>query len=228
MPRLRGWASRSQREVMMLRKLAGLTLGVFALILVFGTDARSADFSGTSFTCLQYTNGLGDQSTGRMQSNLARLWIHGYLAGYYKGQGKLEWSADPADAKVFDDLIALYCSSSPQSTILNMALLGIAKAPHKLPEVAFGDYAPSTYTCGQHLDAKNGTAAAANKADLAEMWAFAFIQGFKNVSQPDTQIGLENKSTVINVILGNKVCGANRDKPMMDYAAMVAEKVKMK
>ena len=210
----------------MLRKLAGLAASIVVMMYV-STGAMAADFGGT-FTCLQYTNGLGDNSTGRMQSNLGRLWIHGYLAGLYKGQGNLEWSADPADAKAFDDLIALDCSASPQATILIMALKGIGVAPHKLPAVATGDFSPLTYTCGQHLDAKNGAAAAANKADLAEMWAFAFIQGFKNASQPDMQIGAENKPALIKAILGDKVCGANRDKPLMTYVAMVAEKVKLK
>ncbi len=207
------------------RNFACLIAGVGAMLLVSVAHAANGEFSGGTFTCLEYTNGLGESSAGKMQTSLAHLWVLGYLAGYYKGKGTLELSDDAADGKAFDDLLAQKCGESPQGSILAVSLQAIAAEPHKLPKVAAGDFSPATYTCGQHLDAKGGAASAANGADLAELWAFAFIQGFKNVALPDMAINPENKPPLIGAM--NKVCGGNRDKLYMDYAALVAERVKI-
>ncbi len=221
----------------LLRNLAGLAVGIVALISVSAASAAgrrpeprpasSFEFTGATFSCLQYTNGLGDNSIGKMQSTLAHLWVEGYLAGYYRGQGNLEFSDDPAARQAIDERLATLCATVPQTSMLAVALKGIAIAPHKLPVTVVTEFSPSTYTCGQHLDAKNGAAAAANRADLVEMWAFAFIQGFKNVKQPEMMIDLENKPTLINLILSDRYCGGSRDKLLMDITALLAERVKM-
>lgn len=218
--------------MLIVRKWAGLLAGIGMLMWFGGAQAAAPKganpgFSGGLFTCLQYINGLGENSAGRMQSNLAHIWVQGYLAGYYKAQSKLDFGADAAEVKTLDDLLAAQCQALPQDSILTVSLHRLAVEPHKLAAVVANDFSPSSYTCGQHLDAKNGAAAAANKADLAELWAFAFIQGFKNVSQPDMEINPENKPTLIGVVLSDRACGKNRDKLFMDYAAQVAEKVKL-
>ncbi|MSO73361.1 MAG: hypothetical protein EXQ84_07130 [Rhodospirillaceae bacterium] len=212
------------------RKLACLVAGigiaaVAAMTLVAGAQAADGEFDGGSFTCLSYTNGLGDSSAGKMQSNLAHLWVFGYLAGYYRGQGKLEMSDDPADTKAVDDLLAQKCREVPQASILAVSQQSIAVEARKLPKVVTREFSPATYTCGQHLDAMAGAAAAVNGADLAELWAFAFIQGFKNVGLPDMAINPENRGPLVGAM--NKVCANNRDKLYLDYAALVAEKVKI-
>jgi hypothetical protein len=94
-----------------------------------------------------------------------------------------------------------------------------------VPGKALGGFTPATYTCGQHLDGKGGTAAAANAADIAELWAFAFIQGFKTVGNADVEIQSEFKDPLVNAV--NKACSSNRDKPYIDYVALVAERVKI-
>jgi hypothetical protein len=101
----------------------------------------------------------------------------------------------------------------------------LTNEPRKLPKNVTTDFAPSTYTCGQHVDAKSGAAADANRADLAENWAFAFIQGAKNVATPNMEIRAENKPQLIAVM--NKACGNARDTLYGDLAALVAEKVKI-
>ncbi len=211
------------------RKLACLAAGIGAMMVVaVGAHAGQAatGFSGGTFSCLEYTNGLGDASAGKMQSNIARIWIQGYLSGYYTGKKTYETTDDAAEAQALDDLVISKCKELPQASILTVALQAIAIAPHKIPsKVAGVDLTPGTYTCGQHLDAKGGPAAAANAADLTEMWAFAFIQGYKNVGLPDMEIKPEFKEVLINAL--NKVCGGARDKLYMDYTALVAEKVKI-
>ena len=223
----------------MLRNLAGLAVGLVALLSVSAANAAqgrrqppprpasSLEFTGATFSCLQYTNGLGGNSVGKMQSSLANLWAQGYLAGYYRGQGNLEFSDDPAARQVIDERLATLCATVPQTSVLAVALKGIAIEPRKLPATVVTEFSPSTYTCGQHLDGKNGAAAAANRADLAEMWAFAFIQGFKNVKQPEMLIDLENKPTLINLVLSDRYCGGSRDKLLMDATALLAERVKL-
>lgn len=209
-------------------KLVCLVAGVGALMMAAGAqaaDTGNGEFSGGTFTCLQFSNGLGDNASGKMQSNLARLWMLGYLAGYYKVQGKLEMSEEPGDVRKLDDLIVQKCKEFPQATIFAVSAQMLATESHKLPKNVTSDFSPGTYTCGQHVDAKGGVASDANKADLAEMWAFAFIQGAKNVASPNMEIRAENKPQLIAVM--NKACGNARDTLYADLAALVAEKVKI-
>jgi hypothetical protein len=210
-----------------LRKLACLMAGVGALMVVSSAQAAGAGeaFSGGTFTCLQFTNGLGDNSSSKMQSNLARLWILGYLAGYYKAQGKLEMTDDAGEMRKIDELMVSRCREFPQATILGMAAQALANEPHKLPKTVMGDFSPDTYTCGQHVTARGGVAADATKADLAEMWGFAFIQGFKNVGSPNMEIRSENMPSLMGV--ANKACGNAKETKYLELMALVAEKVKI-
>ncbi len=208
------------------RKITCLVAG--ALMLAFGAHVAAAadgEFSGGQFTCLQYTNGLGANASGKMQSNLARLWMLGYLAGYAKAQGKLEWSDDKADEQKLSDLILTRCREFPQNAILAVSMQSLVNDAKKIPKATGTDFSPGDYTCGQHVDAKAGAAADTVKADLADLWAFAFIQGFKNVGAPDMEISADNKPQLTGVIA--KTCGNNRAVPFMDLTALVAEKVKL-
>jgi hypothetical protein len=202
-------------------------LAFLAAALTAGVGARAGEggFSGGTFTCLQYVNGLGDNSAGRVQSAIAHLWIQGYLSGYYKGKGTLEFTDDPAEPQALGDEMVRRCQTLPQNSILAVTLQTVASQPRKMPKLAHAEFSPSTYTCGQHLEAKGGPAAKANAADLAEMWAFAFIQGYKNVALPDMEIKPEFRDVLINAV--NKVCANNKDKFYADYAALVADRVKI-
>ena len=216
-----------------IRFLSRLAVATVIALVFAAAGAKAADapagsageFDGSKFTCLNYTNGLGESSSMRAQSMIAHLWMEGYLAGFYKAQGKLEMSADKADAQMLDNLMLQRCRDFASYTILTVAQQAIGKDPHKLPAEAVPDFAPASYTCGQHLDAKKGSAGDANKADLADLWAFAFIQGFKNASQPQMVIPLENKDVLVGAV--NKNCGNNRNMSFLDLTALVADKVKL-
>ncbi len=190
------------------------------------TPGGVTGFSGGTFSCLEFTNGLGGNSVGRIQSTIARLWMLGYLTGYYKGKDTLEFSTDPGESAAMDALLVQKCKETPSAPILTVALQGIVVESRKLPELALGEFKPGTYTCGQHLDAKDGPASKANAADLAEMWGFGFIQGFKNVAQPDVEIQPEFRDTLVGAL--NRACGNSRDKLFLEMAAQVADRVKIK
>jgi hypothetical protein len=204
---------------------ASLALAVTGSCAVAGSAPPSPGFVGGSFTCLQFNNGLGDNALGRMQSAIARIWVHGYLVGYYKKQDKLEVTEDPNEGALIENVLVQTCAENPQASILSVALRAVASEARKVPKTVGVDFNPSEYTCGQHVNSKNGAAAAANRADLAELWAFGFVQGYKNVNQPDVEIRPEYKTPVLNAV--NKACGSSKDKLFMDMTAAVADKVKI-
>jgi hypothetical protein len=210
-------------------QMARLSAGVAAVALMLGATAsetRAADAGfGSSFTCLQLTNGLSGSSSGKAPSDLARVWIHGYLTGYYKTQGKLEMTDDPDGYQDFSDSLVRTCKDFPQASILGISVQYLVKRDRKMPGAAGSGFTPSSYTCGQHTDAKAGSAGDLNKADLAELWAFALVQGNKNVGTPDMEIPSEYMQPVIGAL--NNACVKNRDTLYMDLAAQVADKVKI-
>jgi hypothetical protein len=206
-------------------------LAVAALFVLAGavSAARAADvsneFDGANFTCLAYTNGLGESSSSKTQSTLARLWVEGYLAGLYKAQGTLAFSDDKADNEVLSALLLQRCRDYPNFTLMGVAAQTIAKDPHKLPAKTVAEFSPGTYTCGQHADAHSGGSSDATRAELADMWAFAFIQGYKNATAKDMVIPMENKPVLVGIV--NKHCASSRDMSFIDMTAQVADKVKL-
>ena len=112
-------------------------------------------------------------------------------------------SEDKADEDKVVNLMLQKCREYPASSILAVSQQAIAKEKIKLPAVALADFSPATYTCAQHTEAKKGGAASANKADIAELWSIAFIQGFKNVEQKDMVIPMENKAVLTGAIANN-------------------------
>jgi hypothetical protein len=199
---------------------AALALGVST-----GAMAQQGEFDGSAFTCLQYTNGQGENSSGKAQAGLAKIWVTGYLAGYYKAKGNLEIVDDKEAEGKLNSSILSKCREYPQTSILTVSMQALGSDARKLPAMVTADFNPQSYTCGNHVDAKNGSAADGMKADLAELWAFAFIQGFKNVAQPDMVIPMENKKVLTGAISNN--CAKNRDTPYFDLTALVADKVKL-
>ncbi len=204
--------------------VAGVALAAAMALGASAANAQGAEFDGTSFSCLQYTSAAADNSSTKAQAGLAKLWINGYLAGFYKAKGKLELVDD---AKASDSIAARMsakCKEMPQQYVWVIArdLMGaedlkLSKATESLDV--------GSYTCATHVDAKAGSAADVMKADLADLWAFAFIQGFKNVTDKDMVINLENKPMLIGAVSRN--CGKMRDKTFLDLTAMVAQAVKL-
>lgn len=209
-----------------MRFLKNLAAAVAGLAML-AAPAMSAEleFTGSKFTCLEYTNGLGENASGRLQSVIARVWIHGYLSGFYKASQKLNIVDDAAAGEALDNSLLQTCREWAARDILGVSLEILAKADRQMPAKAGADFSPVGYTCEQHTKAKAGGAGDANKADIAEAWAFAFIQGYKNLAQPDLEIPVESKAQLVGAI--NNVCLKNAALPYMDIAALVSEKVKL-
>lgn len=207
--------------------LKSFVIGIGAVVALAAgpAAAQQGEFDGASFTCLQYTSGQGENSSGKAQAGLAKLWMMGYLAGYYKAKGNLEIVDDASADERLSSTILSKCREYPQTSILTVSMQAIATDARKLPAMAAADFNPQSYTCGNHVDAKAGSAAESMKADLADLWAFAFIQGFKNVGQPDMVIPMENKPVLTGAVTKN--CEKNRDTAFFDLTAMVAQAVKL-
>lgn len=199
--------------------LAGLAM------LTAPAMAADVEFTGSKFTCLEYTNGLGENASGKLQSVIARVWIHGYLSGYYKAGQKLNLVDDAAAGDALDNNLLQTCREWASRDILGVSVEVLAKTDRQMPAAAGADFSPVGYTCEQHIKARSGAAADANRADIAELWAFAFIQGYKNLNQPDLEVPVESKAQLVGAI--NGVCNKNAGLPYMDIAALVSEKVKL-
>lgn len=219
----------------MLKSIAGLAAGFavsLGLMLVTAgayaaapASSASGEFTPSKVTCLEYTNGLGENSSNRMQSEISRIWMLGYLAGYYKAGNNLQFTEDAVEAAKIGDLMLQRCRDSPQASILVVAMKALASEPHQLPTAVAADFAPGKFTCGEYVEAKTGAANAAAKADLAELWGFGFIQGYKNVAQQDMEIPINVKPQLLGAV--QRSCGNNKATLFMDLVALVADKVKL-
>lgn len=189
--------------------------------------AADVEFTGSKFSCLEYTNGLGENASGKLQSVIAKIWIQGYLAGYYKAANKLELVDDPAAAETLDNNLLQTCRTWASSDIMGVSLAVLAKTDRPMPAKVGADFSPVGYTCAQHVKARGGAAADANRADVAELWGFAFIQGYKNVNQPELEVPVTAKAQLMGVV--NKRCAvpASAQTPYMDMIALVSEAVKL-
>jgi len=207
----------------LLKTLAAVVAGL--AMLAAPATAADVEFTGSKFTCLEYTNGLGENASGKLQSVIARVWIHGYLAGFYKASQKLTLVDDAAAGEALDNNLLQTCREWAARDLLGVSLEILAKVDRQMPAKAGADFSPVGYTCEQHTKAKSGAAADANRADIAELWAFAFIQGYKNLTQPELEVPVDSKTQLVGAI--NNVCVKNAGLPYMDIAALVSEKVKL-
>lgn len=212
-----------------LKSIAGLAAGLGLMVAAAGAYAAApsaaGEFTPSKVTCLEYTNGLGENSSGKMQSDISRIWMLGYVAGFYKAGAALEMTDDAAEGAKLTDLMLQRCRDSPQASILVVAMKALVIEPHKVPQVVTGDFNPAKFTCGDYVDAKAGASNTAAQADLAELWGFGFIQGFKNVAQADMEIPIAVKPQLLGAVA--RSCGNNRATLFMDLTALVAEKVKL-
>ncbi|MBL8645029.1 MAG: hypothetical protein JNK21_13925 [Rhodospirillaceae bacterium] len=199
----------------------------FAAAMVMGVSAaqaQGAEFDGTTFSCLQYTSASSENSSTKAQSGLAKLWVNGYLAGYFKAKGTLSISEDAKAGDAIASTLAAKCKEQPGAPVWVIARDALGAEDRKLPKNA-ESIDISAYTCAAHVDAKAGSASDMMKADLADLWAFAFIQGFKNFTDKDMAINMENKPMLTGAVARN--CGKMRDKTFLDLTAMVAQAVKL-
>lgn len=178
--------------------------------------ATAREFSGVEFRCSALVDGPG---VG-YHSALARLWAHGYLAGYAKA-GKA--SALTGDEQALGQALRTSCAARPETFLFTLAGGDLAKSPPAMSETAAA-FPAGTYQCRDYTAARGG--GATDQADFAELWAFAFIQGFKNAAQPGLEIPFETKAQLIGALSG--ACAKNPDTGFLDLTALVAEKVKLK
>jgi hypothetical protein len=203
--------------------LSGVALAAALVIGASSAQAQGAEFDGTNFSCLQYTSATAENSSTKAQSGLAKLWVAGYLSGFYKAQGKLDVTGDTASADKLNSDLAAKCKEFPSATIWALSAK-LAEADRKMP-VKQENLDVSTYTCAMHTDAKAGSAADMMKSELADLWAFAFIQGFKNFTDKEMVINMENKPLLTGAVA--RTCGRMRDKNFLELTAMVAQAVKL-
>lgn len=175
--------------------------------------AAVKDFSAGEFRCLAF-----DRPGGREQAAVAPLWAHGYLSGAYAAQGKL---ALLGKDDTLTPAVRAACAAAPQTLLLALAKSDFAKAPRELPD-AMPSFAPAAFTCRMYAGAR----ADKTLTDFADLWALAFVQGYKNFGQPDEEISHESRPVLLKAIAA--ACTKN---PEIGFAALmsaVAAKVKIK
>jgi hypothetical protein len=208
----------------MMKILSGVALAASMALGATAVKAQGAEFDGTNFTCLQYTSSMADNSSTKAQGGLAKTWVMGYLAGFYKAADKLQVVEEAKAADAIAGALAAKCKEAPQGTIWAVAGF-LAGDTRKIPKMASDSLDLNTYTCAAHTDAKAGSAAEMMKADLADLWAFAFIQGYKNFTDKEMVINMENKPVLTGAVSRN--CSKMRDKTFIDLTGMVAQAVKL-
>jgi len=204
--------------------LSGAAFAASLALGATGAQAQGAEFDGTNFTCLQYTSSLAENSSTKAQGGLAKMWVMGYLAGYYKAGGKLEVVDDAKAGDSIASALASKCKEAPQGTIWAVAGF-LAGDKRKVPKMASESMDLNAYTCAAHTAAKGGSAADNMKADLADLWSFAFIQGYKNFTDKEMVINMENKPVLTGAV--NRNCSKMADKTFLELTGMVAQAVKL-
>ncbi len=169
------------------------------------------DFSAGEFRCLAF-----DRPGARDQSAVAPVWAHGYLSGAYQAQGKLTLTARD---DTLTPLVRAACAAAPQTLLLAIAKDGLAKTPRALPDT-LPAFAPMAFTCRMYAGADKAV------TDVADLWALAFIQGYKTVGQPDVEISYESRAVLLKAIAG--ACAKSPGIGFATLMSAVAAKVKIK
>jgi len=177
--------------------------------------ATARNFTGEEFRCAALATGVTAQPA------LAQLWAHGYVAGVYKARNALTFAGTADEA--FDSALRDVCMQYPQAFLLAAASQELAKVPRPMSP-ATAAFSPVSYACKDYVAARNG----ANKAeaDFADLWGFAFIQGYKSVNQPGLEMPFEVRPQLLGAVAG--ACAKTPEVGFLDLTALVAEKVKLK
>lgn len=175
--------------------------------------ADAKNFAGAEFRCGTLFTGAGVTS----RSVLAQMWVQGYLAGSYKAQNKLTFADASLDAALFDA-----CKAHSEAFLVDVTGQVLAKVPRPLP-AATGAFSPELYTCADYVAARGANTA---QADFADLWGFAFIQGYKNVGQPNLELPFDIKPQLLTTIAG--ACAKNPTTRFIELTELMASKVKLK
>ncbi len=203
-------------------------LGVAAIALGLGlgaAQAQTGEFNPAEMRCLDFVNGQGDNATNKARADLARLWIMGYLTGNYQGREKLELVDDMDAENNAVRAILSKCRENPEVSLLTVSEFVASDRGRDIPNTLSNEWNPTSYLCGDHADGLQGTASDVLMADLAHMWAFAFVQGYVNTQDPDNLIPIENKPAIDGAISRN--CANMRDTSYFDLIHAVAQSVKV-
>jgi peptidylprolyl isomerase len=175
--------------------------------------AEAKDFSAIEFRCL-----AADSRPGAgMQTALAEVWTHGYLAGAAKAQNALNFAQGSASS------LLTACKTYPQAFLLVLANQELSKTSGPIAGTNAA-FAPAGYTCKDYVAARDG--ADKTQADLIDLWSFGFIQGFKNVGQPNMEIPFEVRPQLLTVAAN--ACAKTPELSFVDLMGQVAAKVKLK
>lgn len=174
------------------------------------------NFSASEFKCAGLLSGQGVTT----QSAIAQLWTHGYLAGRFQATGALNFSSAPAGD---DPALAETCAKYPLAFLLTAASQELAKTPRDLPANPVGAKVEG-YTCKQFAESRKSKDKDAG--ELVGLWTFAYIQGYKNVSQPEMEIPFDARTRLLDAMAG--ACAKFPDRNLVDLAAAVAAKVRIK
>lgn len=193
---------------------------VFAVLaLAAAAQAQPSRFDGASFTCTDYLAAQDVKVPERSRTELANIWMHGWIAGLYTAAEVFQLSDAATDADALTGAILASCRELPNASLMAVGLSKLASIRFKIPRRVTADVSLDQYTCADHLKAK------AERAELAELWSFAFIQGFKNARQPDMLIPVENRAALDAAVRKN--CEKNREMKYLELVRMVADAVKL-
>lgn len=186
-----------------------------AILARADVPAAARDFSAAEFKCAGLVNGRGVTTP----SALAHVWVHGYLAGRYKASNALNFSPAGEIAPALDRACAAY----PMAFLLIVASQELGKEPRDLPPDPPALPLQGT-TCKQFADARK----ASNKdpSELMGLWTFGYIQGYKNVSQPEMEIPYDARARLLDAMAG--ACAKFPDRSLVDLVSAVAAKVRIK
>lgn len=174
------------------------------------------NFSASEFKCAGLLSGQGVTT----QSAIAQTWTHGYLAGRFKAAGSLTFSAAPPGD---DPALAETCAKYPLAFLLTAASQELAKTPRDLPASPLGATLEG-YTCNQFAESRK--ARDKDPGELIGLWTFAYIQGYKNVSQPEMEIPFDARTRLLDAM--GTACAKFPERNFLELTSAVAAKVTIK
>ncbi len=208
---------------MSLRFTSLVILTAVSFVAVVSHTSAQMTFDAAGMSCSEFISARRTGSPSHAQYEHGRLWVLGYLAGYYTASGELELTNDVAAAESVHNLLLQMCQGFPESSLQSVSMLTLATETFKLPAEPSTGFRPESYTCGQHIEIKD--AGQTGIAEARELWAFAFIQGYKNVEQPYAVIPSDSMPALTSIIVNN--CRNDREVLFMDYAEGVAKAVRV-
>jgi peptidylprolyl isomerase len=185
---------------------------VAALLKRSDAAAAAREFSGAEVKCAGLINGAGVTAV----SALAPIWTHAYLAGRFAATGRLTIGA--ADTNI-DTALEKSCTTYPLALLQAVAAQDLGKDPIPLPP-ANALFSTADYTCG------NFAAARKAKDDFVALWAIGFIQGYKNVGQPELEIAFDSRPRLLDAIAA--ACTKFPDRNFLELMSAIGAKVTIK